>query len=79
MVKESERRIWEKEKVSHELMTDESDISDVTIVRHSLSWRSKSKFILIASIECMQDTCIIVYYNTCIIFHSTKCFYGEAG
>ena len=34
MDKESERRIWEK--VSCELMTNESDMSDGTIVRHCL-------------------------------------------
>ena len=43
MIKESERRIWEK--VSRELMTDESDMSDGTIVRHCLPWRSESRFI----------------------------------
>ena len=43
MVKESERRIWEK--VSRELMIDESDMSDGTIVRHCLPWRSESRFI----------------------------------
>ena len=71
MVKESERRIWGK--VSRELMTDESDMSDGTIVRDCLPWRSesKSKFTLIASIEYLQDTYIL--------FHSVKCFYGAAG
>ena len=47
-VKPGEKAIWEN--VTLQFMSDESDHSDNTIVKHKLSWRSESKFFTIYSL-----------------------------